>query len=643
VVGIAIVAIVAAAIVAIVAAVFVWWAWKQGAYFGSVFLPGAIILYGLLMVLLLGAPFSGRLSGPVRVALAALVALAAWTLLSIAWTPVQDAAVQDAQKVMLYAAVFALGLWSVNLAGQRKLLPLAAVAATGAVIGIVITVTLAGGTDVPSYFHGDATLRFPIGYRNAEAAFLLICLWPTIVLAAEGKLPWQMRALLVGTATMLIELAVLSESRGALPAAAVSLLVFLALAPHQLRAAAYLGLAAVPVLPALPTLLDVFQHGGAGPGLVPLMRDSARAIALSSLASVALAAFCVRGVESRLHLGRERLQLISRAAAAVALIVVVVGGTVLVASRGGPFEFLDKRVSEFSRGGDPNLHPQGTRFGVNIGSNRHDFWRVALDEAGDHPLRGAGAGAFAIAYSRDREVIDAPKDPHSVELLMLSELGLLGLLLFGSFVVGTTIAGLRSRELGPLSAALVTGSLTSGAYWLVHASYDWFFHYPALTAPVMFLLGAAAAPALPRRPAGRNGRARIAAAAAFAVTLVVAVPLFLSQRYADRAYDEWPAEPSAALGDLDRAADLNPYDPEPLLAKGVMESRLGRGQDAISTFRDAVNREPDNYGSRFLLAKALAPSNPAAARGEAEEAMRLNPLDLQTRDLNRRLQRDRRP
>jgi hypothetical protein len=77
---------VAALTVAIVAGVFIWWAWKDGAYFGEVFLPGAILLYGLLILLLLAAPFGARFGGPARIALAALVALAAWTRLASAWT-----------------------------------------------------------------------------------------------------------------------------------------------------------------------------------------------------------------------------------------------------------------------------------------------------------------------------------------------------------------------------------------------------------------------------------------------------------------------------------------------------------------------------------------------------------------------------
>jgi len=191
-------------VIAILTGVFVWWAWKEGAYFGSVFFPGAMALYALLIVLLLGAPFNGRLNTPVWVTIGAIVGLAVWTLLSIIWTDSRDAAVQDAERAMLYAAAFVLGLWCCNLAGRRMLLPLAVVAATGVAIGIVITVTLASGSDVTSYVHSDATLRFPIGYRNAEAAFLMICLWPTIVLAVESELAWQLRGALVGRAAKVV-------------------------------------------------------------------------------------------------------------------------------------------------------------------------------------------------------------------------------------------------------------------------------------------------------------------------------------------------------------------------------------------------------------------------------------------------------
>jgi len=632
--------LIAIAITAMVAVIFIWWALKQGGYFDSVFLPGATILYGLLILLLVGAPFRVRIKGPALVALVAIAALPVWILLSLTWSDSKDAALQYAQHGFLYATVFALGMWACNLAGRRAMLPLAAVAATGVVAGIVTTITLASGTDVSSYLHADATLRFPIGYRNAEAAFLLICLWPIISLAAEGGLPWQVRALLIGAATMVLELAVLSESRGSLPAAAVSLAVFLALSPRRLRAAMYLGLAALPVLPALPTLLDLFQNGYVGDdaGVLPFLRDSARAIALTSVASIVLAAVCIRGIEMRIDLGEQRVKLISRVAAVAAAAVLVVGGAAFVAERGGPVGFLDQRISEFERGGNPNLQPVGTRFGVNVGTNRGDFWRVALDEGKDDPLFGAGAGSFGNAYLRNRESVETPQDPHSVELLMVSELGAVGLLLFVALVAAAAISGLSSRRVGSSAAALTAASLAAGAYWLVHSSYDWFWNYPSLTAPAMFLLGAAAAPALFHAGQGGARRVRYVAAGAAAVVLIAALPPFLSQRYANHAYDESARDPGTALRDLDRAADLNPFNAQPLLAKGFIESRLGNERESVAAFRDALEREPDGYAPHYFLAQALAPSDRAAALAEIEEAARLNPLDRRVLALERRLE-----
>jgi O-Antigen ligase/Tetratricopeptide repeat len=324
---------------------------------------------------------------------------------------------------------------------------------------------------------------------------------------------------------------------------------------------------------------------------------------------------------------------LSKITAVAALVVVVVGGAIFVERRGGPIDFLDQRISEFERGGNPNLQGQGARFGVNVGTNRGDFWRVSLDQGEDHPLGGGGAGSFAGAYLQERDSSEAPNDPHSVEMLMFSELGIVGLGLFGTFVVGSALGGFRTWRLGASAAALAAGSLSSAAYWLAHSSYDWFWHYPAITAPAMFLLGAAAAPTLLDPSAGPAWRARRVSAALAGLAIVVALPLFLSQRYADRAYDEYPGDPEAALSNLDRAADLNPFDPQPVLGRGAIESDLGNDEEAISAFREAVDRAPDSYAGHFFLARALAETDRPAAREEAEEALRLNPLDRQVRRL----------
>ena len=96
-----------------------------------------------------------------------------------------------------------------------------------------------------------------------------------------------------------------------------------------------------------------------------------------------------------------------------------------------------------------------------------------------------------------------PEDPHSIEMLMLSELGLPGeRSCCLTFVGGGVVAAHQGQAAGPEAAALGGRALAIGAYWLAHASVDWFWSYAAITLPVPFAIGAAAAPALRPRATG---------------------------------------------------------------------------------------------------------------------------------------------
>ena len=66
----------------------------------------------------------------------------------------------------------------------------------------------------------------------------------------------------------------------------------------------------------------------------------------------------------------------------------------------------------------------------------------------------------------------------------------------------------------------MAGALAVGGYWLVHASVEWFWSYPAMTLPMAFAMGAAAAPAA-LRPAREPRRApRVAAVVALGAVAV---------------------------------------------------------------------------------------------------------------------------
>jgi O-antigen ligase len=123
---------------------------------------------------------------------------------------------------------------------------------------------------------------------------------------------------------------------------------------------------------------------------------------------------------------------------------------------------------------------------VSVSSLRYEYWRVGVDAFVDHPIAGVGAGGFRIEWRTHRRVDAAANNAHSLELEMLAELGLPGLLFLGLFLGGVAVAAQRAvSRRAPLSAG---GSAVCIA-WLLHASIDWDWQMPAVTLPVVVLAG----------------------------------------------------------------------------------------------------------------------------------------------------------
>jgi tetratricopeptide (TPR) repeat protein len=211
---------------------------------------------------------------------------------------------------------------------------------------------------------------------------------------------------------------------------------------------------------------------------------------------------------------------------------------------------------------------------------------------------------------------------------MASELGAPGLLLFGLFLGGSLIAILRSRRLGPGAASLTAAALAAAAYWLVHASVDWFWSYPAVTGPVVFALGAAVAPVCLRPDSGGLARPwRLGLAGGAALAALTMVPFFLSETYANRGIRTGTSDSAGAYSDLRRAADLNPLSSFPLIGEAIIASQDGDDSRALSALDQAQDRNPEDWQPYYLEAKLLAESDPAAARAALVRSHELNPRD----------------
>jgi hypothetical protein len=258
---------------------------------------------------------------------------------------------------------------------------------------------------------------------------------------------------------------------------------------------------------------------------------------------------------------------------------------------------------------------------------------VALDDFAAHPVDGLGSGGYRFSYLLHRRSDVQPEDPHSVELLMASELGIPGILLFGAFLIGAVIAVIQARRLGPSAAALAAGALGMTAYWFAHASVDWFWSYSAITLPVPFALGAAAAPLLRSETVGGPSPLRTGFAVAGAVLALTMVPFFLSARYTDSAIRGWRTDLPRAYTDLRRAADLNPWSTRALEAEAVIATENHDRTRAIRAVDEGLERIPHEWLLYFLKAKAVGRSDPAVARSALARAKELNPTDPQIDEL----------
>jgi hypothetical protein len=236
-------------------------------------------------------------------------------------------------------------------------------------------------------------------------------------------------------------------------------------------------------------------------------------------------------------------------------------------------------------------------FSAGVGGNRYDFWRVAWSEFKAHPAGGVGVDNFQLDYLRDRRSFEEPLYPHSLELRLLSETGLVGTALFLAFIVCVGAALRRLRRWPADRRALAGAAITVVAYFVIHDSIDWFWEIPAAGGFAILALGAAVSFLNPPRELQQNRQlVRRAALPAIAVLVVVAAaavtPAWIAAEDVARAASGWGTDPELAFSRLDSARRLNPVSSQPDLVGGAIAIRLNEDPRAEAFFRRAVVRQP---------------------------------------------------
>ena len=639
--------------------------------------PAAVFVILLLTVVVAG---SGRalalLPRSARIAIALFGAFVVWSFASIGWADDRGVAWDAADMTLLYFATFTLfAVWPWS--PRAAMIVLGAFGVTLAAIGWTEVSHAAGAFDPTAYLIKQ---RFsePVGYPNGNAALFLGAAFPIVLLAARRETPWAARGLLLGSAGVLVDVALLSQSRGSLLAGAILLAVCVAVAPGRVRVLVALATLAAVTLLSVPELLHVYDVASAGGDLGQALGSAGDAATLSFVALFGLGASA--GLVERYADVPERIvQRAGQVVGALAIAAALAGVVVVIAKIGNPVSYAQGRWNAFKDSKPLTDRTPGTRLTASLdGRSRDEFWSVALHEFERRPVGGMGAGNFAVAYSRHRKGFEEPVDPHSLPVRIISQTGIVGAALFLGFLAAAMAALWRvRRHPDVLRRAVAAAAFVGFTYWFVHSAADWLFAIPAVAGPAFAWLGMAVAlgaaphpgskvalaavaemsdPPTAAPPASAVGgthrmRARVPRrvtigllCAATIAMLAAIVPPWLAASAVDEAAATWRTDPPAAFDLLSRAHGLNPLGDNADLLAGVIASRLEQRTRARRAFARAVRRSPSNwYGHQQLGIEEALAGHHREALAQLERAVALDPLEETTRLVLKEVRAKRRP
>jgi O-antigen ligase/polysaccharide polymerase Wzy-like membrane protein len=600
--------VVAAAVAAIVTAANA----SQGAYFSQSWgwVALAFLVPSTVLLILDRVEAPGRL----RIAFATLmVALAAWVALSSFWSISSPASIREVERALVYVAV-ALAVVLVLRRGDGP-----AVVA-GASLGILLIVSYGLTTHLAPDHFGPPDDRFntsrlaaPLGYWNSFG--LLAAIGVLLVLGAAAHARRCRHAVpAAGVLPLLVVALYFTFSRGSWVALVLGVGATLVLDPRRLRLIWTLLLIAPAscIAVAIAWQQDALTTEDAPLTLgVTQGRRLAWILALLVVLSAALGWFAYR-VADRVHITSRVRRIVNVALAIAALSGVVIG--LFAAVRTDAVSDLRRRFDTETRGAVLN----DRLFSV-AGNGRSETISVAWDMAARHPVVGTGAGTFEYVWYRERPSRQVVRDAHSLYVETLGELGVVGALLLIALLLVPVAGGVlarRSRFIAPATGAYLA--------WVTAAALDWHWEMVGVTTTA-FVAGSAGLLATERgqrRPLSPSVRKGLLAAGV--VLSVVATWSLVGNQalFAGRdaiARKDW----REARSDARRARALLFWSHEPDFAFADAAAGLGDREATLRAYRDAVDKDPNNWIAWIRLARVARGAERDAAYHRVRE---LNPL-----------------
>lgn len=615
-----------------------WMGDADGGYFVGAWAPLAFVLAALAPVVA-GVGFLG--SARLRLgalALGLFTAYTAWTLASLLWSPNKGDAWLGAGQTLLYLLVFWLSVSLVASGASRRWVLAASVAGPAVIAALTLP---ALGPQFDDFFNNNRLIG-TVGYYNGEAAFLLVPFWVAMYLGGSRSFNPFLRGAVLAGATLCFQIAVLTQSRGAMVAMAVSLPVYFLLSGQRLRGL----LALVPVAAALylnfGLLNDVYSQSANGGNPVAALEKASSSVWLT-VGGAGLYGLFWGLTDRRWRLPQGVVRVVG--VAVLAGVLVLAGASFALLNErtgGGPVALAQQKWEEFKYEARPGQGDQ-TRYASASGSGRYELWRVAYEDFTARPVLGVGTQNYEATYYRLRQTNVGPvRQPHMLPLEVVGERGVVGgALFFGTLAVCmVTGLGARFRSLRPEGKAQVGALVAAVGYWFVHSSAEWFWQLPAVTLPAVVYLALLVSPwrggsghslELPRWPL------RACGAGIAVLTVLVVAPLYMAER--NLARSEAATDPQQALAAVERAQDFNPMDPNLPQREAELAMDTGDWERVESSYARAIELNPQHYEPYMLLATYHE------RRGQLEEArlygqkaLALNPRDLKLQKMTERLE-----
>ena len=589
--------------VVLVAALVVAWH-DRGSIAAADFLPLELVVF-LLLAVTLWAGVAVRPTGAAAAALGLFALLAVWAGASALWAPVPSLARDEALLVLFGAAALAVPVLTLRTAADR-LAALAVFVAGLVIVAGATALTLSGSSDLSDVFR-YRRLSFPITYANASAGLFLAGFWPAVMLAGRrsGRPPVRIAAF--AAASLLLGSSLLAQSKGGVVGLVASTLVLAAVSQARLRLLATALLAAVPAALAFGPLTAAYTT--TGDTELHDVHRAAGALLLVTVGSALLGA-ALAAADRRIDLSARR-RLIGRVV--LGAFAVTLAAALAVIALSHPTTWVSDHWRTFKKAPSPAA-VSGTTHLVELGSNRYDFWRVALGEFERHPVVGDGARGFGPAYLVHGRSSETPARAHSLPLELLGEEGVVGFALaFAGYAVLLGGLAVRTRR----RSAAATAALGGCALLLAQACVDWTFTFPALTVPFFLLAGIGLAD---------DGRAVLAPRArragwigALVLAAVLVAPPWLSAKLVQRGLT------TRSAADLRWAHRLDPISIDPWIA----EAQTATSPDAaVAPLERAESRAPRSLAVRYLLGSVYWNAGRRAdALREFEAALALHPHD----------------